>query len=145
MIVTVHGSAAGFEQHITVGRHRLTADEPIASGGTDAGPNPYDFLLAALGSCKSMTIGMYVRRKQWPLEAVTVHLRHSRKHEADCEACETTPVLLDHIDCEIELTGTLSDEQQARILEIADKCPVHRTLTSKIHIQTRLAHKPSGH
>ena len=136
--VTVHGRAAGFAQEIAVGGHRLTGDEPASAGGTDTGPNPYGFLLAALGSCVSMTVAMYARRKQWPLDAVTVRLRHSRIHAADCEQCETTNGLLDHIDCDVELTGMLSEEQHLRLLEIADKCPVHRTLTSEIHIQTRL-------
>jgi len=137
--VTVHGSAAGFAQQIAAGRHRLTGDEPISVGGTDTGPTPYDLLLAALGSCTSMTLAIYARRKGWPLEAVTVRLRHSRIHAVDCENCETTEGLLDHIDCEVELTGPLSGEQRARLLEMANKCPVHRTLTSEIHIQTRLA------
>jgi len=136
--VTVHGRAAGFAQEIAVGRHRLTGDEPASAGGTDTGPNPYDFLLAALGSCVSMTVAMYARRKQWRLDAVTVRLRHSRIHAADCEQCETANRLLDHIDCDVELTGVLSEEQRLRLLEIADKCPVHRTLTSEIHIRTRL-------
>jgi putative redox protein len=136
--VTVHGSAAGFAQEIVVGRHRLTADEPTSSGGTDTGPDPYDLLLAALGSCTSMTVAMYARRKGWPLEAVTVRLRHSRIYAIDCEECETREGLLDQIDRELELTGVLSDEQRARLLEMADKCPVHRTLTSEIHIRTRL-------
>jgi putative redox protein len=136
--VTVRGSAAGFAQAIAIGRHRLTGDEPASAEGTDTGPNPYDFLLAALGSCMSMTVSIYARRKSWPLDAVTIRLRHSRVHAADCEQCETTNGLLDHIDCDVELTGVLSDEQRRRLLEIADKCPVHRTLTSEIHIQTRL-------
>ena len=85
-----------------------------------------------------MTVAMYARRKGWPLDAVTVRLRHSRVHAADCKRCETTNVLLDHIAGDVELTGVLSEEQQVRLLEIADKCPVHRTLTSEIHIQTRL-------
>lgn len=136
--VTVRGSAAGFTQEIAVGRHRIIADEPMSVGGTDSGPTPYDLLLAALGSCKSMTVAMYARRKGWPLEAVTVRLRHSRIHAADCEACEVTESLLDHIDCEVEFSGALRQEQRVRLLEIADKCPVHRTLTSKIHIHTHL-------
>jgi uncharacterized OsmC-like protein len=136
--VTVHGRAAGFAQEIAVGRHRLTGDEPASAGGTDTGPNPYDFLLAALGSCVSMTVAMYARHKQWRLDAVTVRLRHSRIHAADCEQCEATNRLLDHIDCDVELTGVLSEEQRVRLLEIADKCPVHRTLTSETHIRTRL-------
>src|SRR5215470_13233144 len=108
--VTVYGSAAGLAQEIVVGRHRLTGDEPTSAGGTDSGPNPYDLLLAALGSCMSMTAALYARRKGWPLESVTVRLRHSRVHAADCEACETTPALLDHIDCHLELTGVLGHE-----------------------------------
>ena len=140
-IVTVHGSAAGFAQEIAVGRHRLTGDEHVSFGGTDTGPNPYDFLLAALGSCKSMTVAMYARRKGWPLDTVTVRLRHSRIHAADCEQCETTHGLLDHIDCDVELAGVLSEEQRLRLLEIAEKCPVHRTLTSEIHIQTRVTRR----
>jgi len=136
--VTVHGSAAGFAQQISVGPHRLAADEPTSVGGTDLGPGPYDLLLAALGSCTSMTIAMYARRKQWPLEAVTVQLRHSRIHAADCEACETKEGFLDHIQRDVQLTGSLSEEQRARLLDIANKCPVHRTLASEIHVQTRL-------
>jgi putative redox protein len=136
--VTVHGAAAGFAQEITVGKHRLSGDEPISDGGTDTGPNPYDLLLAALGSCTSMTVAMYARRKQWPLQAVTVRLRHSKIHAADCDSCETREGLLDHIDRDVELVGPLSEEQRARLLDIANKCPVHRTLTSEIDIQTRL-------
>jgi putative redox protein len=136
--VTVHGSATGFAQEIVLGRHRLTADEPTSAGGTDTGPNPYDFLLAALGSCTSITVAMYARRKRWPLEAVTVRLRHSKIDATDCHECDTKEGQLDHIDRDIELVGALSNEQRARLLDIANKCPVHRTLTSEIHIQTRL-------
>jgi uncharacterized OsmC-like protein len=136
--VTVHGSAAGFAQEIAVGRHRLTGDEAVSVGGTDTGPNPYGFLLAALGSCTSMTVAMYARRKGWPLEAVTVRLRHSKIYAADSEQCATTERLLDQIDRDVELTGALSEEQRARLLAIANRCPVHRTLTSKVDIQTRL-------
>jgi putative redox protein len=136
--VTVSGSAAGFAQTISAGRHRLAGDEPIAVGGTDTGPNPYDLLLAALGTCTSMTVGMYARRKQWPLEAVTVKLRHSKVHAEDCADCETRVGLLDRIERDVELTGALTEEQRGRLLEIANKCPVHRTLTSRIEIRTRL-------
>jgi putative redox protein len=135
----VSGSAAGFAQEITVGPHRLSGDEPTAVGGTDTGPNPYDLLLAALGSCTSMTVAMYAQRKQWPLRAVTVRLRHSKIHAADCESCETKEGRLDRIEREIELQGPLDEEQRARLLEIANKCPVHRTLTSEIDIRSRLA------
>jgi len=136
--VVVTGTAAGFAQAITAGTHRLVSDEPEASGGTDMGPGPYDLLLAALGSCTSMTVAMYARRKGWPLETVRVHLRHSKVHATDCADCETKVVKLDRIERDIELVGALDDEQRARLIEIADKCPVHRTLTSDIDIHTRL-------
>jgi putative redox protein len=135
----VHGGGSGFVQEITVGPHRLRADEPEAVGGTDTGLTPYDLLLSALGACTSMTVSLYARRKQWPLEAVTVRLRHSKVHAADCEDCETKVGKLDRIDCDVELHGDLDDEQRAKLLEIANKCPVHRTLTSEIEIRTRLA------
>jgi putative redox protein len=137
-IVVVDGDAGGFAQRVRVGVHELLADEPTEVGGTDSGPNPYDLLLAALGACTSMTLGMYARRKQWPLQAVTVRLWHSRVHAADCESCETKVGLLDVVDREVELMGPLDQEQRSRLLEIANKCPVHRTLTSEIHIRTRL-------
>ena len=136
--VVVRGSADGFAQEIGVGRHRITADEPITAGGKDTGASPYDLLLAALGSCTSMTIGMYARRKQWPLQDVTVRLQHSRIHAADCADCETKQGMLDKIDREIILTGPLSEEQRVRLLDIANKCPVHRTLTSEIRIESFL-------
>jgi putative redox protein len=136
--VIVHGGAAGFAQVITAGRHQLTGDEPTDVGGTDTGPTPYDLLLAALGCCTSMTVAAYARRKRWPLEAVTVRLRHSKIHAADCEACETKEGRLDHIEREVELTGGLTDDQRAQLLDIANRCPVHRTLISDIHIQSRL-------
>lgn len=131
----VRGSATGFAQEITVGGHRLSADESRALGGTDTGPGPYDLLVSALGACTSMTVSLYARRKQWPLESVTVRLRHAKVHAADSEAKDG---LLDRIERDVELTGDLSDEQRARLIEIANKCPVHRTLTSKIDIRTRL-------
>ena len=136
--VVVQGSADGFAQDITAGRHRLQGDEPPASGGSDSGPAPYDFLLAALGSCTSMTLGMYARRKQWPLTRVTVRLRHSRQHVRDCEVCEEQDARLDVIEREVQLEGDLAEDQRARLLEIADRCPVHRTLTSRIDIRTTL-------
>jgi putative redox protein len=142
--VTVHGSAGSFAQELSVGRHRLTSDEPTSVGGTDTGPDPYDLLLAALGSCVSMTLAVYARRKGWPLEAVTVRLRHSKIHAADCEQCETREGLLDHIDCDVELFGMLGGDQSARLLDIANKCPVHQTLTREIHIQSRLTGRDSG-
>ena len=135
--VVVRGSAAGFAQEIHAGPHRLHADEPASAGGTDTGPSPYDLLLAALGACTSMTVGMYARRKAWPLEEVTVHLRHSKIHATDCAECETKEGMLDRIERDIHFTGPLTDEQRTKLLEIANKCPVHRTLTSEIDIVTR--------
>jgi putative redox protein len=135
--VVVRGNGADFAQEIVAGPHRLTSDEPASAGGTETGPTPYDLLLAALGSCTSMTLGMYARRKGWPLENVTVHLRHSKVHVSDCADCETKDVMLDRIDREIQLDGPLTTEQRSKLMEIADKCPVHRTLTSTIQIKTR--------
>jgi putative redox protein len=136
--VVVKGGATGFAQEIGAGPHRFVADEPTSAGGTDTGPTPYDLLLAALGSCTSMTVGLYARRKGWPLETVQVTLRHSKVHAADCASCEQQPAMLDHIDRDVHLAGRPTDDQRARLLDIANKCPVHRTLTSKIDIQTRL-------
>lgn len=136
--VSVQGSAAGFAQSIAAGRHQLASDEPLGVGGTDTGPSPYDLLLAALGSCTSMTLALYARRKQWPLEEVTVRLKHSRVYATDCADCETNAGMLDRIEREIVLTGPLTEEQRTRLLEIANKCPVHRTLTSEIKIDSWL-------
>jgi len=135
--VVVRGSGAGFAQEILAGPHRITADEPASAGGTDTGPSPYDLLLASLGSCTSITLGMYARRKGWPLEEVTVNLRHSKIHTSDCADCETRDAMLDRIERDIHLAGPLTSEQRSRLIEIANKCPVHRTLTSKIDIKTR--------
>ena len=137
--VIVHGRSEGFAQQIAVGRHRLTSDEPASSGGTDTGPDPYGFLLAALGSCMSITVTMYARRKQWPLDGITVRLRHSKIHSSDCERCETADDLLDRIECDVEFTGVLTGAQRIRLLEIANRCPVHRTLTSEVEIRSGLA------
>ena len=125
---------------VTIGPHHLVADEPKSAGGDDTGPGPYDFLLAALGACKSMTMRLYADRKSFPLERATVTLNHSKIHAKDCEECETREGMLDQIEVAIGLEGDALDaEQRKRILEIADKCPVHRTLTSEIRILTRAA------
>jgi putative redox protein len=137
-LVIVRGSANGFVQEVTAGAHHLRSDEPESAGGTDGGPTPYDLLLAALGSCTSMTVAMYARRKKWPLERVTVHLRHSRVHAEDCAGCETQDARLTVIDREIALDGSLDEGQRARLLAIAHRCPVHLTLTSRIEIRTSL-------
>ena len=136
--VVVTGGRAGFAQVVLVDTHRLSADEPVAAGGTNTGPTPYDLLVAALGACTSMTIRLYAARKKWPLEEVTVRLRHSRVHAIDCAECETKEGRIDQVDCEIALTGAMSDEQRSKCLEIAERCPVHRTLTSEVNIRTAL-------
>lgn len=135
--VVVRGKASGFEQEITAGSHHFKSDEPVSEGGTDIGPGPYDLLLAALGSCTSMTVGMYARRKGWALDSVTIHLRHGKIHAEDCAECETRVVLLDRIERDIRFSGSLDAEQRAKLLEIAEKCPVHRSLKSEIDIRTR--------
>ena len=137
-VVIVRGEAGGFAQTITAGNHQLRSDEPASAGGTDTGPTPYDLLLSALGACTSMTVAMYARRKAWPLERVTVRLRHSRVHAEDCAACETRDATLTVIERELEFDGTLDEGQRSRLLAIANRCPVHLTLTSTIEIHTRL-------
>jgi uncharacterized OsmC-like protein len=139
--VIVRGDARGFRQEVDAGKHHLIADEPASAGGSDAGPDPYDYLLTALGVCTSMTVGLYARRKQFPLENITVSLWHSRIYAKDCEECETKEGMLDRIDVEVELTGALTSEQHAKLMEIAGKCPVHRTLTSEINIRLGPAQK----
>ena len=119
--------------------HALVADEPAALGGTNAGPTPYDYLLSALGSCTAITVRMYADRKGWPLESVTVRAEHGRIHAKDCGECETESGRIDRI--ELELEGPLDAEQRERLREIADKCPVKRTLGSEVLVETRTATK----
>jgi uncharacterized OsmC-like protein len=137
-LVIVEGDASGFAQRITTGVHQFAADESLAAGGTDTGPDPYQLLLAALGSCTSMTVALYARRKQWPLQRVRVQLTHSRIHVEDCAHCDTNAGRLDRIERALDFDGPLSTDQRRRLIEIADRCPVHRTLTSDIQIVTRL-------
>jgi putative redox protein len=125
-----------FQQNIQAGRHRLLADEPVSVGGLDSGPNPYDFLLAGLGACTAMTVRLYAQRKSLPLDRVTVRLRHGKVHAEDCAACETKEGMLDRIERTISFEGDLDSAQRTKLLEIADKCPVHRTLTSEVEIRT---------
>jgi putative redox protein len=137
-VVTVTEAGTGtYTRQITVGRHELVSDEPHPIGD-DAGPTPYDLLLAALGACTSMTVRMYANRKGWPLQQVRVTLRHARIHAKDCSDCETSNAWIDRIDCEVELTGDLDDTQRQRLLHMADRCPVHQTLTSEVRIATSL-------
>jgi uncharacterized OsmC-like protein len=136
--VEVSGTAGSLKQKIRTGRHHLVADEPVAAGGGDAGPDPYALLLASLGACTSITLRMYAARKQLLLGAVRVRLRHSRIHSKDCDHCETTAGMISRIERDIELEGPLTAEQRTRLLAIANACPVHRTLTSEIDIVSRL-------
>lgn len=137
VIVTDSGQGR-FEQLLFAGRHLMAADEPVADGGADAGPGPYDLLLMALGACTSMTLRLYASRKHWPLERTVVRLTHDRRHSDDCRDCPDKDMLIDHIDCAIELIGPLEATQRERLLEIANRCPVHRTLTAPIRIVTSL-------
>lgn len=136
--VVVTEKDGGWAQVVNAGRHTLYGDEPAKYGGTDTGPSPYDYLLVALGTCTSMTIRMYAKRKGWPLEKVAVRLRHDKIHAQDCEQCELKEGMLDRIEREIEVTGPLDDEQRQRLLEIAERCPVHRTLTQEVHVTSSL-------
>ena len=137
--VSAHIGGSGFRVEIEAGAHAFVADEPLEAGGTDDGPTPYDLILAALGACTAMTLRMYADRKQWPLESVTVHLHHGRSHAADEQQCENRPMRLDQIERTLEILGPLTDEQRVRLAEIAERCPVHRTLDAGVRITTRLS------
>jgi putative redox protein len=142
--VTVRETGEGrLQQEITVGRHRFIADEPLDAGGLDSGPGPYDLLLAALGACTAMTLRLYAERKALPLACVTVRLSHAKIYAADCATCETKEGKIDRIERGIMLEGTLDEAARARLMEIADKCPVHRTLTSEVDIRTSALPAPS--
>ena len=136
--VEVTSTAHSLRQEVRLGAHHLVADEPAADGGTDAGPTPYGLLLAALGTCSGMTMRLYADRKGWPLAGTRVRLRHSRDHEADCENCVAGDARIERIDRELELFGPLTESQRARLAEIANRCPVHRTLRSRLEVVTKL-------
>lgn len=136
--VAVSIAEKGYASSVTVNGHGLVSDEPDSVGGGGTGPTPYDLLLAGLGACKAMTMRMYADRKGWLLGKANVHLKHKRIHAADCADCETKEGKIDRIEVEIELFGELSEEQRERLLEIADRCPVHRTLTSETSIVSSL-------
>ena len=136
MNVSVESASPDFLEKISSGRHTVQADEPVSAGGQDAGPTPYEFLLAALGACKAITLRMYAARKGWPLQGVQVNLSHAKVHADDCANCGSEDRLIDRIDVEIRFIGKLSDDQRRSLLAIAEKCPVHRTLSSPIQIRT---------
>ena len=136
--VVARTGPSGYRTEIMAGAHHLVADEPVAVGGTDTGPTPYDLLSAALGACTSMTLRMYADRKEWPLEEVVVRLAHKKIYAEDCKTCGEEGGKIDHIDRELELTGELDEAQITRLLEIADRCPVHRTLHGDVRVETTL-------
>jgi uncharacterized OsmC-like protein len=135
--VVVRGNAREFLQEVTAGKHHLHADEPVSTGGSDAAPDPYDYIMVGLGACTSMMVGLHARQNRFPLENITVSLRHSRIHARDCAECVTKEGMLDRIDVDIELTGALTREQHAKLMEIAAKCPVHRALKSEVNVRLR--------
>jgi uncharacterized OsmC-like protein/alpha/beta superfamily hydrolase len=135
-VLVTESQARPFGQRIIAGGHELTADEPASVGGADSGPSPYELLLGALGACTAITVRMYADRRGWPLRHVTVRLRHERIHARDCAQCETAAGQLDHIKREIRFDGDLTGEQRARLLAMAERCPVHRTLHSEVQVST---------
>ncbi len=137
-VVVTETGLGTFQQEVTAGPHRLLADEPVDAGGLDTGPSPYDLLLASLGTCTAMTLRLYAHRKGLDLTGVSVRLRHSKIHASDCQSCETAEGRVDLIDRVIALEGDLDEAQRTRMLQIADRCPVHRTLHSEVDIRTEL-------
>jgi uncharacterized OsmC-like protein len=136
MNVSVESASPEFLENISLGRHRLQADEPLSAGGQDAAPAPYELLLAALGACKAITVRVYAQRKQWPLQGVQINLSHAKVHAEDSADSDGGGSLIDQIDVEIKLEGELSAEQRRILLLVAEKCPIHRTLTSRVQIRT---------
>jgi putative redox protein len=129
----------GFRTELNTAGHRLVADEPADMGGTDQGPSPYGLLSAALASCTAMTLHLYAKAKKWPLQEIRVLVRHSKAHEKDCEECETNPkAMVDRLERQICVEGDLGEDIRARLLQIAEKCPVHRTLQASVRVDTTL-------
>ena len=136
--VIVHSNGVTFAQEIFAGSHKIAADEPVSAGGTGSGPGPYEFLLAALGACTSIMVTMHARKNGWLLSEVTVWLQHARVQATDRVDCDPGDAIIDRITCYIRFGGPITGEQRQRLLEIANRCPVHRTLSSKINIMTQL-------
>ena len=137
-VSVVESGNGPYAQFVSVGHHVMGSDEPEVFGGKDTGPSPYEYMLAALGACTAMTLRMYADRKKWPLEEVTVGLEHRKVHVEDCEGCEGKGQKIDEIHRTLTLGGPLDGDQRERLLEIADRCPVHRTLESEVRIRTVL-------
>jgi putative redox protein len=139
MAHVVARSIKNLQVELVAGEHLLLADEPESNGGEDTGPNPYDLLLSALASCKIITMQMYARRKNWVVESITLRASHSRVAAENCDDCTSPPgTKVDVIECDIQVTGELDQAQVTRLIEIGDRCPIHRTLLSETRIRTRL-------
>jgi uncharacterized OsmC-like protein len=134
--VTARISPTGFHVDLDARGNHLTADEPVAVGGTNTGPTPYELLLSALASCTAMTLRIYAARKGLPVESIEVRVRQAHSHEVDCEHCATEAVGVDHVERKIILGGPLTDEMRQRLMQIADRCPVHQTLARGIPVET---------
>jgi uncharacterized OsmC-like protein len=135
--VVVHGSGRHFVQEIRAGKHWFQADEPVSFGGTDVAPDPHDYLMASLGACTSMMVGLQARKRRWPLENIRVSLTHSRIHAKDCEECVTKDAMIDRIEVAVELTGPLTAEQRSELMKTADTCPIHSALKGEINVRLR--------
>ncbi len=142
-IVHAHIDRSHYKVEMNAGGHQLFGDEPEGSGGSDAGPDPYDYLLMSLGSCTAMTVRMYADHKEWPVEEVFVELLHHKVHAEDCENCDKKTSKVDHIEKDVIIVGDLTEKQKDRLLEVSERCPVHRTLQSDIEITSQLSHKES--
>jgi uncharacterized OsmC-like protein len=137
--VMVVGPTTGFRTEVDVGGHHLVVDEPAPVGGTDAGPSPYEMLLAALGACTAMTLRIYADKRKWPLERVRVSLQHHKVHAQDCADCDHKPAKMDVVERVVTIEGAaLTEEQRMKLVEIAERCPVHQTLQGKMQVNTRI-------
>ena len=135
--VIVHGSGRNFVQEISAGNHRFQADEPVSFGGADVAPDPYDYLMASLGACTSMMVGLQARKRKWPLENISISLTHSRIHAKDSEECLSKNGMIDRIEVAVELTGPLTAEQRSELMKTAATCPIHRALKGEINVRLR--------